>query len=57
MLLGIAIFGLISATLASLFVESETKDEYEEMRDQLARVEAKLDALLGERSQADESGR
>jgi voltage-gated potassium channel len=55
MILGIAIFGLVSATLASYFIESETKDEYEEMRDQLARVEAKLDALLSERTRGDES--
>jgi voltage-gated potassium channel len=46
MILGIAIFGLVSATLASYFIESDTKDEYEDVRDQLARVEAKLDALL-----------
>ena len=46
MALGIAVFGLVSATLASLFVENDTKDDYEEIRDQLLRVEAKLDALL-----------
>jgi voltage-gated potassium channel len=48
MILGIAIFGLVSATLASYFIESDTKDEYEDVRDQLARVETKLDALIAE---------
>ena len=46
MVLGIAVFGLVSATLASLFVENDTKDDYEDIREQLVRVEAKLDALL-----------
>jgi voltage-gated potassium channel len=49
MILGIAIFGLVSATLASYFIESDTNEEYEEMRTQLARVEAKLDALLADK--------
>lgn len=53
MILGIAIFGLVSATLASYFIESETKDDNEEMREVLARVEAKLDALLAEPGRAD----
>jgi voltage-gated potassium channel len=46
MILGIAIFGLVSATLASYFIESDTKDEYEDVREQLTRLEAKLDALI-----------
>lgn len=48
MVLGIAVFGLVSATLASLFVEGETQDEYEELREGLSRLEAKIDASLGE---------
>jgi hypothetical protein len=36
----------VSATLASYFIESDTKDEYEDVREQLARVEEKLDALI-----------
>jgi voltage-gated potassium channel len=46
MLLGIAVFGLVSATLASMFVENSVESESDEMRAQLTRVEAKLDALL-----------
>ena len=46
MVLGIAGFGLVSATLASLFVENDTKDDYAEIRDQMSRLEAKVDALL-----------
>lgn len=46
MILGIAVFGLVSATLASLFVENDTKDDYEDIRDQIGRLEAKVDALL-----------
>ncbi len=46
MILGIAVFGLVSATLASLFVENDTKDEYEDIRDQMTRLEAKMDKLL-----------
>lgn len=49
MILGIAIFGLVSATLASLFVESGSRDEYDELRDHMNRLETKLDALLGDR--------
>jgi voltage-gated potassium channel len=45
MLLGIAVFGLVSATLASMFVEKSVESENDEMREQLTRVEAKLDAL------------
>jgi voltage-gated potassium channel len=45
MLLGIAVFGLISATLASLFVESDTREEYEEVLERLDRLEAKIDSL------------
>ena len=29
---GDRLFGLVSATLASLFVENDTKDEYEDIR-------------------------
>jgi hypothetical protein len=53
MILGIAIFGLVSATLASYFIESETTDEYEEVREQIARVEAKFDALLAGKAEND----
>jgi voltage-gated potassium channel len=49
MLLGIAVFGLVSATLASMFVEKSVESENDEMREQLTRVEAKLDALLAQR--------
>jgi voltage-gated potassium channel len=48
MILGIAIFGLVSATLASYFIESDAKDENEDVREQLTRLEAKLDALIAE---------
>ena len=37
MVLGIAVFGLVSATLASLFVENDTKAEYEDLREQMGR--------------------
>ena len=43
---GIAVFGLVSATLASLFVENDTKDDYADIRDQMSRLESKVDALL-----------
>ncbi len=46
MVLGIAVFGLVSATLASLFVENDTKDEYEDLSEQMSRLEAKIDKLL-----------
>jgi hypothetical protein len=36
----------VSATLASLFVENDTKDEYEDIRNQMSRLEAKMDELL-----------
>jgi voltage-gated potassium channel len=45
MLLRIAIFGLISAALASLFVESESRDENKDVHEHLGRLEAKIDAL------------
>jgi hypothetical protein len=48
----IAIFGLVSATLASLFVENDTKDDYAEIQAQMSRLEAKLDDLLAAQNQA-----
>jgi voltage-gated potassium channel len=42
MLLGIAIFGLVSATLASLFVERDTEEDMDDIRSDLARLEEKL---------------
>jgi voltage-gated potassium channel len=46
MLLGIAIFGLVTATLASLFVERDAEEEADSLRADIARLESKVDALL-----------
>ena len=48
MILGIGIFGLVSATLASMFVSSETQDGHEDLRAQMSRLESELDDLLRE---------
>jgi voltage-gated potassium channel len=48
MVLGIAVFGLVSASLASLFVESEARDDYQELRDHLSQLETKIDTLAEE---------
>jgi voltage-gated potassium channel len=53
MVVGIAVFGLVSATLASLFVENDTKDDYAEIREQMGRLESKLDELLATQNQTD----
>lgn len=45
MILGIAVFGLVSAALASLFVENGMATGYDEMKEQLDRLERKLDAI------------
>lgn len=45
MFVGIAVFGLIAAALASLFVESENHDDHNELVQRMARLEAKIDAL------------
>jgi voltage-gated potassium channel len=46
MVIGIAIFGLVSATLASLFVEKEAEQDIETLRSDITRLEEKLDRLL-----------
>lgn len=46
MLVGIALLSVITANIASLFVESDLEDENDELRDQLIEVNAKLDQLL-----------
>jgi voltage-gated potassium channel len=46
MVLGIAIFGLVSATLASLFVERDAEEEVDTLREDLSRLETKVDRLL-----------
>src|SRR4029079_13697214 len=46
MLVGIAIFGLVSATLASLFVERDAEEETDELRADITRLEQKVDRLL-----------
>jgi voltage-gated potassium channel len=46
MLVGIAIFGLVTATLASLFVERDAEEEAESIRADIARLEDKLDRVL-----------
>lgn len=45
MVVGIALFGLVSASLASLFVQAETKDEYEDLAAKINRLEDKIDRL------------
>ena len=46
MVLGIGVFGLVSATLASMFVANDTQDDHEDLREQMNRLESKLDDLL-----------
>jgi len=46
MLVGIAIFGLVTATLASLFVERDAEQEADSIRADIARLEDKLDRVL-----------
>jgi voltage-gated potassium channel len=49
MLLGIGVIGAFTATVASFFVAQEEGSELAEIAARLARVEAKLDALLENR--------
>jgi|tagenome__1003787_1003787.scaffolds.fasta_scaffold20861241_2 voltage-gated potassium channel len=46
MLVGIAIFGLVTATLASLFVERDAEEEADSIRADITRLENKIDRLL-----------
>ncbi len=46
MLVGIAVFGLVTATLASLFVERDAEEEADSIRADIARLEDKLDRVL-----------
>jgi voltage-gated potassium channel len=46
MLLGIGVIGAFTATVASFFVSQEEAPESKEVEERLARLEAKLDALL-----------
>lgn len=46
MIVGIALLSLVTANVASLFVEQDTQEESDELRAQLAEINAKLDRLL-----------
>lgn len=50
MVVGIAVFGMVSATLASLFVDDSRVKEDAALRERLMSVESKLDLLLEERT-------
>lgn len=46
MLVGIALLSIITANIASLFVEQDVQDENDELRAELDSLNAKLDELL-----------
>jgi voltage-gated potassium channel len=46
MVLGIAVFGLVTATLASLFVEHDAGQEVDTLKADITRLESKVDRLL-----------
>ena len=48
MLAGIALLSIVTANIASLFVESDLEDENDELREQLDEVNKKLDRLLSQ---------
>lgn len=48
MIVGIALLSLVTANIASLFVEQDTQDENEALREQLEEVNRKLDQLLSQ---------
>lgn len=50
MVLGIAVFGMVSATLASLFVDDSRAKQDEALEERLGSLERKLDRLLEDRS-------
>ena len=47
MIVGIALLSVITANVASLFLEQDVQDENDELREELQAVNAKLDLLLG----------
>ena len=46
MLVGIALLSIVTANVASLFVEQDIEAENDELREELAELNAKLDMLL-----------
>ena len=48
MLAGIALLSIVTANIASLFVESDLEDQNDELREQLDEVNKKLDRLLSQ---------
>ena len=48
MLTGIGVIGMFTATIASFFMVEEEQSEIAAMRDQLKRIEQKLDSVIEE---------
>lgn len=45
MIIGVGLFSIVTANIAAMFVEDDEDERLTEMADQLARIEAKLDAF------------